>query len=116
VEDLELMRLDEKTEVCDRCSMLLHASLVQFHKCNGTNMSARPANVPEGVWNEALMKALGAKQVEKRPANQEAVTPDIASVEEPKNGFEGALLVVFSTVAVLSFFALLGWLAYLGGK
>lgn len=60
------MRLDKDTEACDRCGQTLHTALVRFHKCLGTNMFARPANISEAEWNEALMRGLGARQVEKK--------------------------------------------------
>lgn len=77
--------------VCDRCGMYLFAKLAQFHRCNGTDMSKRPANVSVSEWTNAVNKALGVVQVPKgaepAPKSTSKFTPidiDIPDVPDVK--------------------------------
>jgi hypothetical protein len=35
---------------CERCGAFIPKTLVQFHKCRGTDFTKRPANVPLDTW------------------------------------------------------------------
>jgi len=77
-------------EGCDRCGAFVITKMAQFHKCPGTDMNARPANIPKDKWLvHELNRVLGGVTV---PAAKTPTSLDVAKqlIEQYREDLDAA--------------------------